>query len=72
MYNLFNIKIKNGIGYIARDKINKVLLVLDKLYINYICFNNYHKFTNNRYEYYLEYAYKKYDIKRIIDLVYEW
>ena len=70
MYYLLNINIKNQIGYIPKDKINKVLMLLDRLNINYLYSGIYHDFTNNRYDYYLEYAYKKYDIKRIIDEVY--
>lgn len=68
---LFNLDIKNGLVYVSKNKIDKVLLVLDKLNINYIFKSSYHKFNNNKYDYYLDYAYKKYDIKGIIDSVYD-
>lgn len=70
MHYIFNISIKNEFGYIAKDNINKVLLILDKLEINYLFNKIYHDFENNRYDYYLPDAYKKYDLSEFINGVY--
>lgn len=67
---LFDIKLKRNIAYISKDKINKILLVLDKLNINYFYLNSCHEFIDNKYDYYLEYAYKKHYINNIINEVY--
>ena len=70
LHYLLNINIKNEFGYIYKDNIDKVLLVLDKLNINYLFNKEYYNFENNQYDYYLEYAYKKYDLYLIINGVY--
>ena len=67
---LFDIKLKRTLAYIPKDKIDKILVILDKLNINYNYLNTYHEFINNKYEYYLEYAYKKLYINNIIEEVY--
>ena len=70
---LFNLDIKNWLVYVTKSKIDKVLLVLDKLNISYLHMGIYHKFINNKYDYYLEYAYFKYDIYLLVNGVYhEW
>ena len=46
---------------------DKVIYILDRLSINYLYNNNYHKFNNNLYSYYLDYAINKYQIKEIVD-----
>lgn len=67
---LLNLDIRNGLVYVSKNKIDKVLIVLDKLNINYLYMGNYHSFINNKYDYYLEYAYKKYDIYLLVNGVY--
>ena len=64
---LLNIKLKRGIGYIPKNKMDKVIYILDRLSIDYLYNNNYHKFNNNLYSYYFDYAINKYQIKEIID-----
>ena len=66
LYYIFNLKIKDNVLYIPKNKIRDVLTCLKRLAIDYYFDGYLHNFNNNHYEMIYEYAYKKYDLSKYI------
>lgn len=66
---LFNTKIKDGVTFIAKENIKRVMRKVKELHIDYAIDNTKHHYRDNKYSKYLKYGKKKEDIDRLYEIL---